>query len=411
MGMERPFGRSSISVEEARRLINSGMRLVEQEQVALHGAPGRVTAIPLEALTTSPPFDVSAMDGYAVRMADMTPAGAGLPLVGESKAGIPAVPTLGQGTCMRIFTGAPVPIGADAIMIQEDAEVGSGRVVFRGEPVAGLHVRRAGLNFKAGDEIIKAGHTLTARDTGLLAAAGHRSITVRRRPRIAVLSTGDEVATSLTDASNGQVPDANRPALIALIRAWGGEPVDLGIAGDDDAAIVSALRGLVADLLLITGGASVGDHDRVRPALQTLGLAFTFWKIRMRPGKPLMFGSLGSVPVLGLPGNPVSALVCSLLFLKPAIAAMTGGDNSGPLFETARLTSSIGKTGDRDDYLRAVVAMDDGCLTVEAFQQQDSSMLALLAAANALIFRPAGAPPASVGETVKVVRFDAIAGY
>ncbi|MCQ4628873.1 molybdopterin molybdotransferase MoeA [Shinella sp. CPCC 100929] len=411
MGLDQSFGKSAISVEEARRLINSGMHLVGEETIGLHAALGRVTATALTALTTSPPFDVSAMDGYAVRAAEISSVGMRLPLSGASRAGTPVVPTLSPGTCMRIFTGAPVPIGADAIVIQEDVEADGGRIVFQTQARPGLYIRPAGLNFKAGDEIIPAGRTISARDIGLSAAAGHGTVAVRRRPRIAVLSTGDELANDPAGAGAGRIFDANRPALLALVAAWGGEPLDLGIALDDDAAITTALQGLDADLLLVTGGASVGDHDRVRPALQALGLSFNFWKIRMRPGKPLMFGALGSMPVLGLPGNPVSALVCALLFLKSAIAAMTGGDASGPRFETARLTSPIGKTGERDDYLRATVTASDGELTVAAFTEQDSSMLALLAASNALLFRSAGAPAAAAGETVKVVRFDTLAGY
>ncbi len=411
MGMDKPFGKSAISVDEARRLITAEIRCVEEEVVSLSDALGRVSAARVKAVVTSPPFDVSAMDGYAVHAADVPSAGTVLPLAGVSKAGIPAVPTLAPGTCMRIFTGAPVPTGADAIVIQEDVDADGGRITFRVKAEAGLYVRRAGLNFNAGAQVVAAGRVLTARDIGLLAAAGHDRIAVRRRPRIAVLSTGDELAADMETSGPGRIFDANRPALIALVRAWGGEPVDLGVAGDDDAAITTALSGLKADLLLVTGGASVGDHDRVRPALQALGLSFNFWKIRMRPGKPLMSGMLGNMPVLGLPGNPVSALVCALLFLEPAICALTGRDAAGPKFETARLSAPIGKTGERDDYLRAVVTTDDHGLSVAAFPQQDSSMLALLASANALLFRPAGALPAEAGEPVQIVRFDGIAGF
>lgn len=411
MGVDKPFGKSAISVDEARRLITGEIRCVEEEVVSLSDALGRVSAARVKAVVTSPPFDVSAMDGYAVHAADVPSADTVLPLSGVSKAGIPAVPTLAPGTCMRIFTGAPVPTRADAIVIQEDVDADGGRIMFRVKAEAGLHVRRAGLNFNAGAQVVAAGRVLTARDIGLLAAAGHDRIAVRRRPRIAVLSTGDELAAGMETGGPGRIFDANRPALIALVRAWGGEPVDLGVAGDDDAAITTALSGLRADLLLVTGGASVGDHDRVRPALQALGLSFNFWKIRMRPGKPLMSGMLGNMPVLGLPGNPVSALVCALLFLEPAICALTGRDAAGPKFETARLSAPIGKTGERDDYLRAVVTTDDHGLSVAAFPQQDSSMLALLASANALLFRPAGALPAEAGEPVQIVRFDGIAGF
>ncbi|ANH07911.1 gephyrin-like molybdotransferase Glp [Shinella sp. HZN7] len=380
-------------------------------QCAPEITPRTWTLPAVKALTTSPPFDVSAMDGYAVRAGDVPASGIALPLAGASKAGLAAVPTLSHGTCMRIFTGAPVPAGADAIVIQEDVESDGERIVFRTAAQRGLFIRKAGLNFAEGAEVVAAGRVLTARDIGLLAASGHDSILVHRRPRVAVLSTGDELVASGTGIGPGRIFDANRPALLALVRAWGGEASDLGIAGDDDAAITAALQGLDADLLLITGGASVGDHDRVRPTLQALGLSFEFWKIRMRPGKPLMFGTLGDMPVLGLPGNSVSALVCAVLFLKPAIGALAGHDASGPRFENARLVSPIGKTGERDDYLRATVSLDDGALLVEAFSEQDSSMLAVLASANALLFRPAGAAPAVAGETVKVVRLDTLPGF
>lgn len=411
MGMDNPFGKSAIGVDEARRLLTAEIRTVGEEIVGLHEALGRVSAAEVTAMVTSPPFAVSAMDGYAVSAADVPAAGTILPLDGASKAGIPAVPTLAAGTCMRIFTGAPVPIGADAIVIQEDVDADGGRIAFRTKAERGLHVRKAGLNFQAGSQVVAAGRVLTARDIGLLAAAGHGRVAVRRRPKVAVLSTGDELATGTDPAGSGRIFDANRPALIALIRAWGGAPVDLGVAGDDDGAIAAALCGLDADLLLVTGGASVGDHDRVRPVLQALGLSFNFWKIRMRPGKPLMFGMLDGMPVMGLPGNPVSALVCALLFLEPAICALTGRPAKGPQFENARLSAAIGKTGERDDYLRAVATVGQDGLSVAAFSQQDSSMLAILATANALLFRPAGAPAAEAGETVQIVRFDSIAGF
>lgn len=411
MDIDTPFGKNSISVDEARRLINASIRLVQTETVSVDKAFNRVAAASVHALISSPPFDVSAMDGYAVRLADVPSAGISLPLAGTSKAGIPTVPRLEPESCIRIFTGAPVPTSADAVIIQEYTEQDGERVRFLTTAGPGENIRKAGINFLPGEEIVRAGHLLHARDVGLLAAAGHTSVTVRKRPRVAVLSTGDELAQKTDGTSNGQILDANRPALMAAIRAWGGVPIDLGIAGDRDDAITQAIKGVDADLLVVSGGASVGDHDRVRPTLQALGLSFNFWKIRMRPGKPLMFGSLGDTPVLGMPGNPVSALVCSLLFLQPAIAALTGGDGGGPEFENARLTVPIGRTEDRDDYLRAIVRLNDGDLTAEAFPQQDSSMLALLAASNSLLFRPAGSPAAQPGEIVKVVRFGMVPGF
>lgn len=411
MGNDKPFGKSSISVDEARTLIDAAMPLVGTEEVNLVEALGRVAAASVGALLLSPPFDVSAMDGYAVRTADVLSANTVLRLRGASKAGILEIPRLEPGSCMRIFTGAPIPVGADSVIIQEDARVQGDDIDFTAAAVAGQYVRKAGLNFKPGHEIIPRGRVVTARDIGLLAAGGHASIVVHKRPRIAVLSTGDELAADMSAMSQGRILDANRPGLMAAIQTMGGVPVDLGIAGDSDAAIIDALQKLDADMLVITGGASVGDHDRVRPALQALGFTFDFWTIRMRPGKPLMFGELGGMPVLGMPGNPVSALVCSLLFLKSAVAVMTGRKSDVPELENARLSAPIGRTGGRDEYLRAVLKMEEGSPFVTAFDQQDSSMLALMAQSNCLVVRAAGSPEAQEGETVKIIRFDAVGGF
>jgi len=409
MGLENTFGKTSISVDEARTLITSGLPTISSERVQLDDAFGRTSANDVHSLVTSPPADVSSMDGYAVRVQDVPLPGIELRLVGASKAGLNVVPTLEPSTCMRIFTGAPIPINADAVVIQEDVSAEADIIHFRAAATPGANIRKAGLNFQKGRRVLEGGRVITARDIGILAASGHNSVEVRRKPRIAVLSTGDELAEG--HGGDLSIFDANRPALSALVRAFGGTPVDLGIARDDDASIASSLTGLDADMLVISGGASVGDHDRVRPLLQSLGLQFSFWKIRMRPGKPLLFGQLGDTPILGLPGNPVSAVVCSMLFLQPAIAAMLGGEVSGPTFENAVLSAPIGKTGERDDYLRATCTFRDGELLIEAHKQQDSSMLAVLAESNALLFRAAGAPPADTGDVVQVVRFDTIPGF
>ncbi|WP_296745899.1 gephyrin-like molybdotransferase Glp [Mesorhizobium sp.] len=407
----KALGKSSIGVDEARKLINAGMSLVGIEEVGLADALGRISASSANALLSSPPFDVSSMDGYAVRAADVSAAGTTLPLRGSSRAGVSEIPQLAAGSCMRIFTGAPVPTGADAIIIQENAESQGDAVRFTVAAVEGEYVRRLGLNFKSGQEILGVGRTISARNIGLLAAAGHTTIAVRKRPRIAVLSTGDELAGDPTAISQGRILDANRPGLTASIKALGGIPVDLGIAGDTDDAIISAVRELDADLLIVTGGASVGDHDRVRPALQSLGFTFDFYKVMMRPGKPLMFGELKGIPVLGMPGNPVSALLCSLLFVKPAIEVMTGRAGEGPIYDDARLAAPIARTGQREDYLRAIYTVDDSGLSVEVFDQQDSSMTALLAQSNCLVVRPVGAPAAAAGEMVKLIRFDTMANF
>lgn len=406
MGIESPFGQKTISVEKARKLVTVGLGMTQAERVELSEALGRVSAFMVNALVTSPPVDVSSMDGYAVRAADVASPNIELPLSGVSRAGTDAVPTLHPMTCMRIFTGAPVPLNADAIIIQEDTAASGDSVRFLVAASEGAHIREAGLNFSPGRRVLKDGHTITARDIGLLAASGHKTVYVRRRPRIAVLSTGDELTEDLGEARALGVLDANRPALMAVIRAFGAIPVDLGIARDDDAAIAAALADLDVDMLVVSGGASVGDHDRVRPLLLSLGLKFSFWKIRMRPGKSLMFGQLGETPVLGMPGNPVSALVCALLFLKPAIATLLGAAGSEPIFENARLTTPIAKTGERDDYLRATLTVRGGDLFVEPHRQQDSAMFAVLSESNALLVRPAGAAAANAGDTVKIIRFD-----
>jgi molybdopterin molybdotransferase len=406
-----PVAKSGLlDVDDARARIIATLPLLRTETVNLDEALGRVAARSEKARIFSPPFDVSAMDGYAVRTFDVPDAGISLPLLGESRAGASPVPVLKPGTCMRLFTGAPIPSGADSVIIQENASVDGTNVLFTAAAVLGQHVRTKGGNFRPNDPCLDAGRTVTARDIGFLAAAGHSAIEVVRRPRIGVLSTGDELARWSRKAGPGQIHDANRPALKAAIRGWGGDPVDLGIAPDDPEAIAEAVKGSASDLLVITGGASVGDYDHVRPALETIGLRLAFWKIRMRPGKPLMFGEIFGLPVLGMPGNPVSALVCALLFLRPAIAAMMGTSSELP-FERARLLTPLGVTADRDDYLRARIdARPDG-LEVEPFSVQDSSMIAVLSQANGLIRRVAHAPTAEVGEYVDVVRFDLCSGF
>jgi molybdopterin molybdotransferase len=403
-------GAGLIEVDEARARIIASLPLLRTESVNLDEALGRVAARSERARMFSPPFDVSAMDGYAVRTFDVPDAGISLPLLGESRAGASPIPVLKSGTCMRLFTGAPIPAGADSVIIQENALPDNGNILFTAAAVLGQHVRTKGGSFRLNDTCLENGRTVTARDIGFIAAAGHSAIEVVRRPRIGVLSTGDELARWSRKAGPGQIHDANRPALKAAIRAWGGTPVDLGIAPDDPGAIADAVKGSASDLLVITGGASVGDYDHVRPALETIGLRLAFWKIRMRPGKPLLFGEIFGLPVLGMPGNPVSALVCALLFLRPAIAAMMGTSAELPL-ETARLLAPLGPTGERDDYLRARIVSRPGGLEVEPFGVQDSSMISVLAQSNGLIRRVANAPSAEAGEYVDIVRFDLCAGF
>ena len=396
-----------IPVDEARARILAELRAVGIEEVSLLEAQGRVLAEDIRARLTQPPWPVSAMDGYAVRAADAATVPVTLRVTGAAPAGSAFTGTVGAGEAVRIFTGAPVPEGADAIVIQEDTDAADGKVTVKEAAQAGRHIRVAGLDFKAGDVGIVAGRRLTARDVGLAAAMNVPWLRVRRRPRIALLATGDEIARPGDPVGQNQIVSSNTYALAAVVRALGAEPVLLGIARDtveDTLAKVEGARG--ADLLVTTGGASVGDHDLVQKALATRGLAVDFWKIAMRPGKPLMWGRLGELPVLGLPGNPVSSLVCALVFLKPAIETLSGLDPEAAALLDARLGRDLAANDHRQDYLRARLARgSDGVPVATPFAKQDSSMLSPLAQSDGLIVRPARDPARRAGEIVRVLSF------
>ncbi|MBW4024159.1 MAG: molybdopterin molybdotransferase MoeA [Proteobacteria bacterium] len=394
-----------ISVTEARARILAGLAPTAGEIVPLTDGAGRVTAAPLIARHSNPPADVSAMDGYAVRAADAL-AGARLTLIGAAPAGHPFAGHVGAGEAVRLFTGSVVPEGADTILIQENAAVAD-RVVTVGEPPpAGRHIRRMGQDFRAGETLIPTGQRLNPRLIGFAAAGGHAWLTVHRRPRVVILSTGDEIALPGDPLPPGGVVSSNGPALAALVRVAGGDPVLLPSAADDSRAIgaaADAARG--ADMLVTTGGASVGDHDLVQSALAERGMVLDFWRIAMRPGKPLMHGRLGDVPMLGLPGNPVSALVCAILFLLPAIARLSGLPGDPPPAEPLRLGAPLPANDLREDYVRAslLIQGDEGWIA-HPYPAQDSGMISRLARADALIIRPPFAPPAAVGEVVPGIR-------
>lgn len=397
-----------ISVEEARARILGALAPVGTETVALPDALGRVTAEPLVARRTQPPMAVSAMDGYAVRAADVADSPVRLDVITEIAAGSGYDGEIAPGTCARIFTGAPVPRGADTIVVQEDTDPdGEDGVTIRESAARGTYVRRAGLDFEAGEALIEAGRALTARDIGLAAAMNIPWITVHRRPRVAILSTGDEIALPGDPIGPNQIVSSNGPALAAAVIAAGGAPTLLSIARDDaDALRVVAAGAIGHDFLLTTGGASVGKHDLVGSALEASGLELDFWKIAMRPGKPLMFGSLAGVPMLGLPGNPVSALVCFLLFGEPALKALQGRRSTDPVLETAILDAPLPENDRREDYLRARLTTDStGTMRVAPFPKQDSSMMRRLADAGALIRRMPFAKPALLGERVEIIKF------
>ena len=394
-----------LSVAEAQRRILDAARLTPAEQISLADAHGRVLAEDIAARRTQPPTPVSAMDGYAVRAADVAKVPATLRIVGYAPAGGAHEGKLGPGHAVRIFTGGPVPDGADAIVIQEDTESDGKTVTVKEAAPKGHYVRPAGLDFRAGDVLLPKGRLLTARDIGLAAAMNHPWLMVRRRPRVTILATGDEVVMPGDPLGPNQIVSSNGLGLAAAVRAFGGEPVLLGIAPDNREALGRMAAGAAgSDLLLTTGGASVGDHDLVQSVLGQQGLAVDFWQIAMRPGKPLMFGHIGATMMIGLPGNPVSTLVCAMIFVQPALKRMIGLAGDDPATVKARLAAPLAKNDRRQDYLRATAERDaEGGLLVRAFEKQDSSMMAPLAKADCLIVRPPHAAPAPAGATVDIL--------
>ena len=398
-----------LSVEEARARILQAMRPTAAEIVPLASAWNRVCAAPVAARVTQPPRDQSAMDGYALRAADGV-LGAILRVVGTAPAGHPWDGTLGDGEALRLFTGSPLPAGADSILLQEDATRRDDAVSVNEAVVAGRHIRRAGQDFMRGDVLVPAGKRLTARDIGLIAAANHPWVSVHRRPRVAILASGDEIALPGEPIPPGGIVSSNAHALAALVRACGGEPLVLPIAPDDREAIAAAADAAAGtDILVTTGGASVGDHDLVQAALTSRGMDLDFWKIAMRPGKPLMHGRLGSLPMLGLTGNPVSALITAILFLLPAIERLSGLSGAGPSVSLAVLGGALPANDQRADHLRARLAhRPDGISVATAFSRQDSAMLRLLAQSDALILRPPHAPALEAGAPVPIIRLDSL---
>ncbi|KAB7739318.1 molybdopterin molybdenumtransferase MoeA [Parvibaculum sedimenti] len=394
-----------IPVAEARARILSMLTPTEQEPVLLANAVGRILAEDVVARRTQPPSDLSAMDGYAVRAADVSSVPARLRVVGESPAGGAYDGILGEGEAVRIFTGAPVPHGADAIVIQEDTERYGDIVIAREKTVHGRNIRPAGLDFTKGTTGLAAGRKLSAADIAFAAAMNVSSLSLHRRPRIAFFSTGDELVRPGAPLGPNQIVSSNNDGLAALIAEAGGVPLDLGIAPDRREAIrATARKAIGADMLVTLGGASVGDHDLVQAALAEDGLDIDFWRIAMRPGKPLMFGRYRDIPMLGLPGNPVSAQVCALLFLVPALTKLAGGEANAPRTVPARLGTPLAENDQREDYLRAGIDHVPGELPVATpFPKQDSSMLSLLSAADCLIVRPPHAPAAEAGEMVSVI--------
>jgi molybdopterin molybdotransferase len=399
-----------LPVAHALAQVLEGVEALPAERVPLAEAEGRVLAEDLAARRTQPPEDVSAMDGYAVRAEDVATTPARLRLIGEVAAGRPFAGQVNAGEAARIFTGGVLPSGSDTVVIQENTTREGDTVVVTTPAKRGRNVRVAGLDFRKGDVRLKAGRRLTGRDVSLAAAMNHATVQVARRPKIAVVATGDELVPPGTEPGPGQIVHSNAFTLAAVARREGADVIDLGILPDrldETTAGVRRARDLGADVLVTAGGASVGEYDLVQPALAAEGLALSFWKIAMRPGKPMMFGILGGMRVLGLPGNPVSAYVCSVLFVAPLIRKLLGRTEVEHPLGKGVLGRDLPANDEREEYMRATLARRDGTWVATPFPQQDSSMLVPLAAADCLVIRPAFAPAASAGTPCEFVKLEA----
>ena len=396
-----------MKVEDALTLLMEGVGETQTEHVSLREALGRVLSSDLMASRNQPPFDASAMDGYAVKADNIRDLPTKLQIVGEVPAGQSFSDRLGNWEAVRIFTGAPVPEGADAILIQEHTER-DGAFVTALEPVAkGRFIRPAGLDFKQGDVLLRKGQILDPGHIALAASMNHAAIPVYRRPRVALLSTGDELVLPGDVPAADQIISSNNFGVAGLAEQAGAEVLDLGIARDDAdeiAATIAKAQAAEVDILVTSGGVSVGDHDLAREVLTAAGMSLDFWRIAMRPGKPLMAGQLGNSRVLGLPGNPVSAMICSILFLQPLIRKMLG--QSAPLpSEPARLGAALGANDERQSYLRGTLGVDEhGRLIATPFSGQDSAMLAGFARANCLIIHPPHCPEQVAGDPCQIIR-------
>jgi molybdopterin molybdotransferase len=395
-------------VADALAAVLDGATALPEEMVALEAAHRRVLARDLSALRTQPPQPMSAMDGYAVRAEDASSVPATLKVIGEIAAGRPAPMPLGQGQALRIFTGGVIPEGADAVVIQEDTTRDGDIVTITEAARPGRHIRPAGIDFNLGDVLLTRGTRLSDRDLSLAAGMNHPTLPVVRRPRVAMLATGDELVMPGSKPAPGQIVYSNGYALRALAADEGAELIDLGIARDtvaDTTAAIRRARDLGADILITTGGASAGDHDLVKQSLEAEGVGIAFWKIAMRPGKPMMHGRLGAMRVIGLPGNPVSSYVCAFLFMVPLIRALSGRSDVHHLREPALLGRDVPGNDVREDYLRAQLSTrHDGQVVATPVDRQDSSLLGKLSAAQALLIRSPFAPAAVAGSSCVIVK-------
>ena len=398
-----------LPVEDAlARILATANAPLDAENVELANALGRRLASDLAARRTQPPCAISSMDGYALRAADIAALPARLRVIGASAAGHGFDGAVQTGESVRIFTGAPVPDGADTVLIQEDARAEGDFVEALVSEPLGRYVRRAGLDFSAGDVLLEAGRLLGPAELALAAAMNHAFVSVVRRPRVAILATGDELVAPGAEPGRDQIVASNNFAVGAYARLAGADVIDLGIARDDFASLEACIRRArdeKADVLVTLGGASVGDHDLVQTALRREGMELGFWRIAMRPGKPFMHGRIGDTRILGLPGNPVAAIVCAIMFLVPLVRALTGDKRAGAdPSRPAILGADLSENDLRQDYLRATITgLAEGLPVATAFTRQDSSMLGILAKAQGLIVRPPHAPALKAGQPCRYI--------
>lgn len=391
-----------MAVAEAKARILAGVEPLPGESVSIYEASGRVLAEALRANLTQPPFDASAMDGYAVRAADVGQVPVSLKVVGASAAGHGFAGQVGPKEAVRIFTGAPLPQGADTVVIQEDTKPEPPDAVTILAAAGGRHIRRRGLDFAEGHAALEAGSKLTGRDLMLAAAMNHPTVSVRRKPVIALLANGDELVAPGETPKASQIVSSIPAGLKVAVEAWGGEALVLDIAKDTRESIAAQVDAApAADVLVTIGGASVGEHDLVRGTLEAKGARFEVLKAAMRPGKPVMFGLLGGQKVLNLPGNPASATICARIFLKPLIAALLGLPTDEPLYEFP-LFGPIEANGEREHYMRAIASGG----TVAPLPDQDSSLISALARSNCLLVRPVNGPSLPAGASVPVIFLD-----
>ena len=387
-----------LPVAEAQARVLALGTPVAGADIALVDALGRWATAPVVAQRTQPGRDLSAMDGYALRFADLP---GPFQVIGESAAGRPFAGEVGPGQAVRIFTGAAMPSGSDSVLIQEEAGRDGDVLTLAGEgpPYLGRNVRRRGLDFAAGDTLVAAGERFTPARLAVAATGGVSRVTVARPVRVAIAATGDELVEPGTSADPEALPESNRLLLRTVLAGMGAEIVDLGILPDDLDTLTHAFAKVEADVLVTTGGASVGDHDLVRPALIAAGTTLDFWRIALRPGKPMLAGRRGAMAVVGLPGNPVSAYVTALLFVRPLVAHLSGAGDPFPTVTIAPLGEPLPANGPRTDYLRGTLI--DGRVHVAAIQ--DSSMLRTLARSTCLVVRPPHAPAAMIGDSAKIL--------